>query len=574
MPCRAIPHLQSATLADSTLHAADWVVLASYFLLLIGIGIYFTRRGARHRSTSQRTARTDASAHTSPGSTSDSRPATPLDTPIDTTIDTKSYFLASSSMPVWVVAISLVATAQSAATVLGVPESAYKGDLRYISVNIGAVLAALILARFFIPAYYRLGVTTPYQLLEHRFGPGAKLAASWTYMLGRVLAGGARVYIGSIPVSLAVFGDTSPTNVAFAVAAFMIFGVLFTLAGGLSSAIWTDVVQVAVYLAAAALTIVVLWRGISAPADDILAAVTTGSPDGTSKLRVLSLGLDPSAAAFGFNISDEFTLLTALTGWTLLMLAAYGTDQDLVQRTLACKSARQGGWSVISGTIAGIPAILVFATIGVLLWVYYKCPQLTGRAEPDYLAGDTGEVFLKFALHEMPVGGAGLILAGVMAAGPAGINSSLNSMATTFVNDVYRHARPDRDDRHYVRVARVATAAWGFALGLFAALCGFWKSANREDILPFVLGIMTFAYAGLLAVFFTALFTKRGTTASAVAALLTGIAVIAAMQPAVLSFITSRDIADVTIASPWRLVIATIMATAVAISTRASPATR
>lgn len=469
-------------------------------------------------------------------------------------------------MPIWAIAVSFLATAQSAATVLGVPEDAYNGDLRYLSTNIGGVFAALILAATFIPAYYRLGVGTPYQLLEHRFGTGAKLAASAAYMLGRVFASGARVYIGSIPVAMAIWPNPQPHHMMIAIAIFMTFGALFTLAGGLTSVIWTDVMQVAVYLGAAIATIVILWRGIGADTSAVLDAVRHGAPGGGSKLRLLSLGFGDG----GFDVKEPFTLITACTGWMLLLLAAYGTDQDLVQRLLACENARKGSWSVISGVLMSIPVVLVFAVIGILLWVYYQCPGITGRATPAYLGGDTGEVYLKFALREMPAGMTGLVLAGVMAAGPAGINSSLNSMATTFVSDVYRPLARGKSDAHYVSVGRWATAGWALVLALFALVCVHWKNANNEAILPFVMGVMTFAYAGMLAVFVAALFTRRGNVASAIASLIGGIVVVSLLQPGVIAWwwtatCSWTGVPAPVLAAPWRMVVGFLASLAIVV---------
>ncbi|GMV24440.1 MAG: sodium:solute symporter [Phycisphaerae bacterium] len=533
--------LASASASDraGTLLSWDWVVLGGYFALLIGLGVWLARRARR--------------------------------------TDSAGYFKGGGHMPVWAVALSFVATAQSAATVLGAPEDAYNGDLTYLSTNIGGVLAAIVLARFFIPAYYRLGVTTPYQLLEHRFGPGAKIATSAMYMVGRVFASGARVFVGSIPVAIAIFGvqegKVDSTHLAVAIVVFMAFGAVFTLAGGLPSVIWTDVVQVAVYIGGALVLVVALWRGIGAELGAVVDAVSNGGPGGGSKLRVLTLGLDTSTTPL---LAQPFTLITACTGWLLLLLAAYGTDQDLVQRLLATENARKGAWSIITGVLMGIPAVAVFALIGVLLWVYYQCPGLTGRAEPAYLKGDSGEVLLKFALHETPAGLAGLVIAGVMAAGPAGINSSLNSMASTFVTDLYKPLRPGRADGHYVSVGRWATAGWAVVLGGFALVCIAWKDANNEAILPFVLGVMGFAYSGMLAVFVTALFTGRGSTRSAIAALITGFVVMTLLQPAVMGWWWRWEKPPV-IAVPWRMVIGTAVAMVVAVmgkGTGAVPAGR
>ncbi|MBL8964827.1 MAG: hypothetical protein JNK70_12235, partial [Phycisphaerae bacterium] len=132
-------------------------------------------------------------------------------------------------------------------------------------------------------------------------------------------------------------------------------------------------------------------------------------------------------------------------------------------------------------------------------------------------------------------------------------------------------------DAHYVRAGRWATAGWAAALGVFALVCIAWKQANNETILPFVLGVMGFAYAGMLGVFLTALFTRRGTTASAVAALVVGFVAVTAMQPALIRLwwpgellarllpgMSASDLPAPELAAPWRLAIGTILSTAVA----------
>ncbi|HEX2838919.1 MAG TPA: hypothetical protein VHN77_12425 [Phycisphaerales bacterium] len=504
------------------LHAADWAVLGAYAVLLLSAGWWFSRRGAK---------------------------------------DSKGYFLAGQSMPVWAVAVSTLATAQSAATFVGVPEDAFGGDLTYISASIGGVIAALILAFTFIPAYYRLGVSTPYQLLETRFGPGAKLVTSAAYMIGRVFASGARIYVGAIPVALACFGDLSPATLAITIAAFMVFAVLFTLRGGLESVIWTDIVQVGVYMGAAVVSIVLLWRAIPADLGTVLEALRHGGTDGASKLTVLRTGLDASKP-LGIDFGAPFTLITACTGWVLLNLAAFGTDQDLTQRMLTCRSAKEGARSVIASTLVGIPAVVIFSTIGLLLWVVCRRPDLMGGTIPEHLSGDAKGLLLRYAMNAGVAGFAGLIVAGVLAAGPAGINASLNSMAGTFINDIYRPViAPGRDERHYVTAGRWAVAAWGVVLGAFAVVCIWWQKHSGENIINFVLGVMGFAYAGLLATFLTALFTRRGRTWSVIAAMIVGFVVVLALQPNVWAWWTAQTgwtkahLASIKIASPWRLVL-------------------
>jgi solute:Na+ symporter, SSS family len=154
----------------------------------------------------------------------------------------------------------------------------------------------------------------------------------------------------------------------------------------------------------------------------------------------------------------------------------------------------------------------------------------------------------------------------VMAAGPAGINSGLNSMASTFVTDVYRPKHPGRHDAHYVRVSRLAVVAWGVVLAAFALLCIPWFRASGQTIIGFVLGLMNFAYAGLLGVFLTALFTRRGSVRSVVLALIVGALVAFALRPeawrwALVLWSGDENAAPgFKLAFPWQLVMATLAA--------------
>jgi SSS family transporter len=500
---------QAGVASNSGLLLGDWLVLGGYFALLAGVGWWFSRRGAR---------------------------------------TSREYFLGTRAMPAWAVAVSILATAQSAATFVGVPASSYRNDLSYLVANLGGIIAAVVLARVFIPAYYRAGVTTPYELLEARFGPGARTGAAVAYLLGRVLASGARVFVGALPVSLLLFGDTRADHVALAVCAFIVFGVLFTFLGGVSSVIWTDLVQVAVYLGAAVAAVVVLWVRIDLPAAEVL-SVLRGPPD---KLAVVSLSTSPAV---------EFTLFTALTGFVLLTLASHGTDQDLVQRMLTCGSAAKGAWSVVGGVLVGVPAVLLFLLLGLLLHVFYS---KAGGTAPE-----PKDVFQAFALTEMRGGLAGLFLAGLCAAGPAGINSGLNSMASTFVSDIYKRLRPGRDDAAYLRVGRLGVVGAGVALGACALLCIPWQRATGSQLLSFVLSVMTFAYAGLLGVFLTALFTRRGDSVSAVMALAAGPATVVLFQPFVYarwSGVLPESWRAEAVNYTWALCVGTVVATVVCCS--------
>lgn len=523
--------------ATSPLRLLDGLVLLGYCLVLVVTGVWFSRREQK---------------------------------------GTADYFLAGRRMPMWAVAVSIIATSLSAATFIGAPEQSYRGDMTYLSANIGGIIAVVIVAAVFIPAFYRHDCTTIYELLERRFGLGAKSAASAAFMVGRVFASGARIYIGAIPFAMILFGPDKagqPPYLIAAIGALCLVGVMYTLFGGIASVIWTDVIQTVVLVTAVIAAIVLLVVKIGAPAGEVWAYLSAAGPDGSSKLTVLRAGIDLSRPGLGFDPSAQFTLLTAVFGFALLNLAAYGTDHDMVQRMLTCKSPVQGSRSVLTSLAIGIPLVAMFLVVGLLLHAFYHGGFAAAGAGADGRGGvvaDTAQVFLNFILTEMPPGLAGLMLAGLFAAGVGSLNSAINAMAATFIKDFYTRWAPGRDERHYLAMSRGAVVAWGIVLGAFAVGCVYWKRSSPETtLIGLALSVMTFAYAGLLAVFLTALFTRRGSTASVVAGLVTGFAVIAFLQPFIYKpvmgalFGPDSPAASLSLAFPWHMTIATGLAFAV-----------
>jgi solute:Na+ symporter, SSS family len=513
------------TMAAAGMQTLDWGVVGLYMVLLLVTGVIFSRVEAK---------------------------------------GTADYFLAGRRMPAWAVAVSIIASSLSVATFTGAPQQSYEGNLAYLSGNIGMLVGVVVVATLFIPVFYRANVTTIYELLEQRLGLGAKRAASAAFMVGRLFASGTRIYIAAIPLAMILFGEGGEKMIVplvVGILALTALGVLYTLFGGIASVIWTDVIQTVVLVGAVIAVIVVLVSRIPAPVGEVVAALQTAGPGGTSKLTVVPLGLDPSQPKWGFNVSSEFTLLTALTGLALLNIASLGTDHDLTQRMLTCKSAWQGSKSVLLSLFIGVPIVCLFMLIGLLLFVYYKQPALMGAAAPGYEPPPGQRVFVTFILKELPAGMKGVMIAGLFAVGIGSLNSAINAMAATFVKDFYERWVPGREDSHYLRVGRWAVVGWGVMLALVAVACVFWQRADPGmTLLSLALGVMSFAYAGLLAVFCTALFTRRGSSASAVAALATGFVVVLLMQGPIWRAWTpmvpvwGEGLAALRIAFPWQLV--------------------
>jgi len=473
------------------------------------------------------------------------------------------YFLASHQAPTWLVAVSVLSTVQSTATFLGVPDNSFRGNYTYLTSALGAIIGAWLVAAILMPRFYAMGASTVYELLETRFSTTARRAAGAMYLVGRILASGARLYLAAIAVSMILFLDVAPEHIVIASLVLLVFGLAFTFMGGLNSVIWSDLVQVVLYVGAAIFVALFLLSRIPASASEIYAALAS-TPTGDDKLQVLD---------WSVTLSTPFSVLAAVTGMVLINAANSGLDQDTTQRLLACDSAKQGSRALYWSVLASVPVILLFLFIGSLLYIFYERPDIMttvpGQIAPTF-QGEKITVFMSFILSEIPPGLRGFVTVGVIAA--AAINSGLISMAAVAINDFYRpfiERRGSRDERHFILAGRLATVVLGFLLFLMSIVCFYWQRYSDIPLLEFVLGVMAFAYSGLLGVYITAVFSKRGSTASVIAALVAGFIVVMLFQPFTIDMLGLPD-ALKQVAFPWHLCVGVTASTLVCLTGNAN----
>lgn len=485
-------------------------------------------------------------------------------------ISSKDYFLGGNAMPMWMVSISVLATSQSAATFLGGPDMGYRGDLSYLATNIGAFMAAYIVAICLIPKFYQYKVFTVYELLEQQIGPRAKKHAGIMYLFGRVFASGARLYMAAIAVAMILFGDIAPGSIIFATVLITVIGLLFSMFGGVRSVIYSDVIQAIVYVSAALFVIYFLVAAIPADLPTIVSvlqapAVTESGFTQTSKLTLLNFDLD-------FTNAGMFSFWSSITGFLLLNIAAFGLDQDMTQRVLTCKTAKEGSKALLFSVVMVIPVMFLFLLIGLLLFIFYQRPDIMGEDAVIALSSFDGAkvtVFMSYVLNQIPAGVRGLVTIGIIAAALSTLNSGLSSMSSVLVQDLYRPFKQGKGiklaDSHYVKAGKISMLLVGVALAAMAILCFYWQQYTDTPLLAFALSVMLFSYSGLLGVYFTALFTKRGSENSVTAALITGFVITLLFQPYIQTLLLPQSLV-VDLAFTWQLCIATFISTLVCLT--------
>ncbi|CAA6811277.1 MAG: FIG01206967: hypothetical protein [uncultured Sulfurovum sp.] len=430
----------------------------------------------------------------------------------------REYFTGGNAMPMFAVAISVLATSQSAATFLGGPESSYKGDLTFLGFYVSAFLAVIFVAKILVPKFYEVNAITVYEYLEYRYDESSKRYAGMMFLVGRLFASGARLYIGALAISMILFSDIEVTHMIISISILMLGALGYTYFGGVKSVIFSDILQAITYVGAGIAVLVYLYYSLDSDLSSIISTLNANN-----KLNVIN-----------FSFTGTFNVWTLFVGFFLLNIAAYGLDQDMTQRVLTCKNKKEGERSLIYSLIFTIPVVMMFLAIGLLLYLFYN-PEISGfkgACIDQNVDGQSVTIFMLYILNEMPEGLRGLVTVGAVAAALSSSNSVLSAMSSVAIEDIYRpYASKEKSEAHFLKASRFMVVIFALLLSLMALLSYYWQQYTQLDLLSFALGVMAFAYAPLLGVYGAAIFTKRGSAEMLPYALLGGFLTVLISQP-------------------------------------------
>src|SRR5438309_2904981 len=478
---------------DSRL-AIDSTVLLLYFVLIISIGLYMGRKEE----------------------------------------NLKDFALGGRRIPWWAVLASLIAAEASAGTFFGTPGEGFSHrDYTYLQLAFGTILGRILVSYIFIKPYYDYKVFSIYEYLTTRFGVASKNAASAVFMITRLLASGARLYVAAIALALAyeMISGTRPNQTQTlwiylgATIAIVILTAIYTTFGGIKAVIWTDLIQASIMIGSALIALGLLYFAIPGGWHEIV------QRHGTFQISdLITTGLDP--AKHGWDklttmFETEYTIFAGLIGAAFITMGTHGTDQDMVQRMLTAPDIRRSRRSVIFSGLADIPLAFTFLSIGLLLWVYYQ-------AHPDPTLSKTpNETFCHFILYQMPVGIRGLLLAGIFATAMGSLSTAINALATSFTRYWYEHyINPGSTPEQSLAAVRWATVGFSVLMIVVASATSYVVIVHPDvRIIPIVLGIYGYTYGSVLGIFLAGMLTKtRGNNRGNILAMIIGFIVVAILS--------------------------------------------
>ena len=489
------------------MHALDWVVLLSTLALIVGYGVYKTRKSA-----------------------------------------TAGELLSGSKdVSLYTVGLGIMATQASAITFLSTPGQAYAYDMGFIQFYFGMPLAVVLVSAFFVPAYRKMRAVTAYQFLEQRFDRKTRLFTAALFLTSRGLSAGITIFAPAIVLSAAL---ELPLNTMIVVIGIIVL--FYTVSGGSAAVAVTQKWQMSTILIGMGIAAAILVDRIPVSMSD--AYLLAGE---MGKLNIINTSIDPGT---------RYTLWSGLTGGLFLALSYLGTDQSQVQRYLGAGEERTSKFGLLFNGVFKIPMQFGVLTIGVLLFVFYsfiqppvffnqtevlRAPvevqsQLSGIEEefkvvfdqkkkallatewslahelaaeqeelrgsymellessvPNFQPKDTDYVFITFVLTYLPKGLIGLLLAVIISAAMSSTAGEVSALATTTYVDYYRVFRGD-SIHNEKRVIRTLTALWGIAAILVALAAPLY-----ENLIQLVNVLGSLFYGTILGIFLIGLFIKN-----------------------------------------------------------------
>lgn len=394
----------------------DYTVVGTYFLVLVVMGLYFSRREN----------------------------------------STDDYFIGGRRVPWWAAGMSIYGTLLSAISFLATPATTYKGNWIYSVSNVLILLVALIVVHFYLPFFRRLNVTSAYEYLEKRFNLGVRMFGSTAFTVFQLGRMGIVLLLPALALS-AVTG----IDLRLSILAMGLLCTFYTVLGGIEAVIWTDVLQVIILLGGAWLSFFLISGSVDG---GFIGMIQTGYADGKFHL-----------ATWGWDITQKVFFVVIL-GRFLEALIPYTTDQTVIQRYLTTPSERQAARSIWTGALFSLPSFMVFFGIGTALYVFYK--EHPGQLDPNLTTDQIFPLFIVQQMPS-GVGGlvVAAVFAAAMSSLDSSMNSVSAVLVTDFYRR-FSGGGSEKTALSLARALTIGLGVFATAVALYVAvseITGLWE---------------------------------------------------------------------------------------------------
>jgi SSS family solute:Na+ symporter len=406
----------------------------------------------------------------------------------------EDFYLGRRTTPWWAIGISVIATYVSALSFLGGPAWSYSESLAVIAIHLNYPIVVFVVITVFLPFFFNSGVASIYDYMERRFGPTSRIVISSIFLISQALTSAAILYATSLVIEF-----ITGIDVKTAIVIVTVIALIYTMLGGITAVIWTDVIQAGVLFVGAFIILFALLDSMPAPIAEVLADLKA-----QGKTNPLDLS---------FDLSLEATVWSGVIAMSLFHITVYGANQMMVQRTLAAKSIGDAKKSFLLMGFGAFFIYFLFFILGILFYAYYG-----GR---EFENGNT--IILIFATEYGMPGLMGIIAAAVLAASMSSLDSSFNSLATISTIDFYqKYFNKGGSPEHYLTVSRGFTVFWALVIIVPAIM----YSESEGSVLQTLSKIGSYFVGAKLSMYGLGFFSKQTTEKGLLVGVVVGFALV------------------------------------------------
>ena len=396
------------------------------------------------------------------------------------------YFVGGRDLPWWAVGLSTMATQSSATSFISIPAFvALKpgGGLKFLQWEFAVPLSMIFIMIFLIPFFRNLNLISVYEYLEKRFGPKARTTLATVFLISRGLGTGVGLYAVSIVIAV-ILG----IHTIYAILLIGIITLIYDTIGGMKAVVFSDVIQMGVLLSGIFITCFYACN-LAGGIENVLA--------GMDSARLMTV--DFSHTGIGDN--NEYNFWAMVFGGFFLYASYYGCDQSQTQRELSAPTLHDTKLSLIFNGLARFPLIVLYVSMGVFLaGALHASPEYQNLMAPHLAANKFESLLPTFILHYIPSGLKAIIFAAILAAAMSSLDSSLNSLSASTMQDfIERYSNVKGDQKKFLLLSKLTTVSWGIfailsAIGLF-----YWQSA--DTVVEIINKVGSIFYGPILATF-------------------------------------------------------------------------
>jgi len=399
----------------------------------------------------------------------------------------ETFFKANKKSSWYVVAFSMIGASLSGVTFISIPGWVQSSQFSYMQIVFGYMFGYLVIAYVLIPIYYNLKVTSIYEFLKHRFGNSAHKTGAIIFFISRVLGSAFRLFLVASVLQYFIF-DAWNVPFEFTVVLSILLIWVYTFRGGIKTVIWTDALQTIFMLFALVATIYIILNRLDWSVSELFT-----SPEFKNYGKVF----------FFDDINNSKHFIKSFLGGMFIAIAMTGLDQDMMQRNLTCKNAKESQWNVISLGFVLILVNFVFLTLGALLYIYSEkfgiaIPVVDGVVKTDLL-------FPELAIN----GGLGISIGiffvlGLIAAAYSSADGALTALTTSYCIDFLDIENREKSTQESLR----KKVHVGISVLMMLVIIIF-RYVLEENVISSLLLVASYTYGPLLGLFAFGIFTKH-----------------------------------------------------------------